>query len=560
MPENLIDVYLGEQQDLTAVEKFALQHDLQQLPGVQPFYKELIPKKTPGPGEQYAFEVNLDQCSGCKACITACHNENGLEEDETWRSVGLIHGGTTQQPVIQHVTSACHHCLDPACMNGCPVNAYEKDTKTGVVKHLEDQCIGCQYCIFTCSYNVPQYNKKKGIVHKCDMCISRLEVGEAPACARACPGQAIRITLVETAAVKRNPDDYVKIPGAPDSRYTLPTTRYLSKKELPINMVSADFGSIKPEHSHWPLIVMLILTELSVGAFGAVLFLNQYIGENLRQNLIPYHVLIAFGVSLLALGASVFHLGRPRYAFRAVVGLRKSWLSREIVAFGIFVLLSTIYAFSYWLNPMKNWVDHWMGNKIILGHNVDILGVLSAFWGIVGIFCSVMVYKKTKRPFWDHPATSLKFFMTTIILGAATIFATSLIFSQIFLNSTKIPVIEGFGKMFCFIILATTTLKLILESTIFVHLNDPQLSSLKKTVLLMTRTFQSATVGRFVCGVLGGILFPLAFWVLHLELDSTAMACLAVLIFGLSLTGEILERYLFFRAVVSLKMPGGTVA
>lgn len=559
MPEDLVDIYLEEQQDLTAVEKFALQHDLHQLHDAQAFYKDLIPQKTPGLGEQYAFEVNLDQCSGCKACITACHNENGLEEDETWRSVGLIHGGTTKAPVIQHVTSACHHCLDPACLNGCPVNAYEKDEKTGIVKHLEDQCIGCQYCTFTCAYNVPQYNKKKGIVHKCDMCISRLDVGEAPACARACPGQAIRITLVKTAAVKKNPDDYVKIPDAPDSHYTLPTTRYISKKELPSNMVSADFYSIKPEHSHWPLIVMLILTELSVGAFGAVLFLNQSITEEFRQKFIPYHVLIAFGVSLLALGASVFHLGRPLYAFRAAVGLRKSWLSREIVAFGIFFLLSMIYAFSYWLNPMKNWVDHWMGNKIILGHNVDTLGVLSALWGIAGIFCSVMVYKKTKRPFWDHPATTLKFFMTTIILGIATILATSLIFSQIFLNLPRTLVVEGFGKMFCWIILAASAFKLILEATTFLHLNDSQLSSLKKTALLMVRTFRGVTLGRFFCGFLGGILFPLVFWVLYPDLDSVGMLCLAALIFGLSLTGEFLERYLFFRAVVSLKMPGGTV-
>ena len=560
MSKNLIDDYLEQQQGLSAVEKFALQHDLRQLPEAQPVYKDLIPKKTPGPGEQYAFEVNLDQCSGCKACITACHNENGLEEDETWRSVGLIHGGTTTQPVIQHVTSACHHCLDPACMNGCPVNAYEKDEKTGVVKHLEDQCIGCQYCMFTCSYNVPQYNKKKGIVHKCDMCISRLEAGEAPACARACPGQAIRITLVETAAVKKNPGDYVKIPDAPDSHYTLPTTRYLSKKELPANMVSADFYSIKPEHSHWPLIAMLILTELSVGAFGAVLFLNQSIPEEFRQKLIGYHVLIAFGVSLLALGASVFHLGRPRYAFRAVLGLRKSWLSREIVAFGIFVLLSTIYAFSYWLHPMKNWVDRWMGNKIVLGHNVDLLGVFCALWGVAGIFCSVMVYKKTKRPFWDHPATVLKFFMTTIILGASGVLASSLIFSLMFLNITRTPVLSSFGRMFCFVICAASLFKLILETTIFAHLNNPNLSSFKKTAWLMTRTFRSATAGRFICGVFGGIVFPLVFGVLHLEGDSTAMLCLAVLIFGLSLTGEFLERYLFFRTVVPLKMPGGTVS
>ena len=200
---------LDEQHDMTAVEVFAFKHDLKQLPVEEKRYKELIPKNTPGPGQQYAFEVYLDQCTGCKACVTACHNENGLDEDETWRSVGLIHGETIDGPAIQHVTGACHHCIEPACMHGCPVKAYEKDPVTGVVKHLDDQCIGCQYCILKCPYDVPKYNKKKGIVHKCDMCISRLNVGEAPACVRACPNEAIRITLVDTATVKNDPSEFV---------------------------------------------------------------------------------------------------------------------------------------------------------------------------------------------------------------------------------------------------------------------------------------------------------------------------------------------------------------
>ncbi len=55
-------------------------------------------------------------------------------------------GGSRAAPVMQHVTAACHHCLQPACMIACPVNAYEKDPITGIVKHLDDQCFGCQYC------------------------------------------------------------------------------------------------------------------------------------------------------------------------------------------------------------------------------------------------------------------------------------------------------------------------------------------------------------------------------------------------------------------------------
>ena len=82
-------------------------------------------------------------------------------------------------------------------MNGCPVKAYEKDPVTGIVRHLDDQCIGCQYCVLTCPYEVPQFNSKRGIVRKCDMCSDRLAASEAPACVQSCPNQAITIQIVD---------------------------------------------------------------------------------------------------------------------------------------------------------------------------------------------------------------------------------------------------------------------------------------------------------------------------------------------------------------------------
>ena len=88
---NLVTALLREQQDspLTAVQAFSNFHD-----GDNRFqlresrYRELMPASPPRPGEQYAFEVDLDRCSGCKACVTACHSLNGLDENETWRDVG----------------------------------------------------------------------------------------------------------------------------------------------------------------------------------------------------------------------------------------------------------------------------------------------------------------------------------------------------------------------------------------------------------------------------------------------------------------------------------------
>ena len=137
-PTGLIEAYLIEQQSLSAVDRFSQRHAGESVPLQSRYYRDLMPLSPPKPGQQYAFEVDLDSCSGCKACVTACHELNGLDEDETWRSVGLLLGGTTELPILQHVTSACHHCLEPACLLGCPVNAYAKDPLTGIVKHLDD--------------------------------------------------------------------------------------------------------------------------------------------------------------------------------------------------------------------------------------------------------------------------------------------------------------------------------------------------------------------------------------------------------------------------------------
>ncbi len=264
----LIDLMLREQHELTAVERFARRHDSHRIPAHGP-YRELIPLTSPQPGQQYGFEVDLDACSGCKACVTACHAMNGLDDDEVWRTVGLIQGGTKAQPFFQMVTSACHHCADPACMNGCPVQAYEKDQFTGIVKHLDDQCIGCQYCVLKCPYDVPKYSASRGIVRKCDMCSSRLAAHEAPACVQACPNEAIRITVVDLADVAKRAEQNIFLPGAPAPAYTHPTTVYKKKLPLPLNALAADDLRAKPEHAHFPLVVMLVLTQLSLGMFFA---------------------------------------------------------------------------------------------------------------------------------------------------------------------------------------------------------------------------------------------------------------------------------------------------
>ena len=63
----LIDDLLGEQQLLTPVALFSRQHERHTVPAQAKYYSDLIPLSSPAPGEQYAFAVDLDACTGCKA-------------------------------------------------------------------------------------------------------------------------------------------------------------------------------------------------------------------------------------------------------------------------------------------------------------------------------------------------------------------------------------------------------------------------------------------------------------------------------------------------------------
>ncbi|MEZ0215872.1 MAG: 4Fe-4S dicluster domain-containing protein, partial [Rariglobus sp.] len=272
---------LADQQRLqTPVARASSIHDVQTGAFRGDRFRDLIPLSAPGPGEQYAFQVDLDSCSGCKACVAGCHSLNGLDENETWRDVGLVLGGEASHPFQQTITTACHHCEDPACLNGCPVLAYEKDPITGVVAHLDDQCIGCSYCVLKCPYDVPKYNERLGIVRKCDMCQGRLAAGEAPACVQACPTQAITIVTVST----HRSDEPVAAEPASESGcgsncsckpqasavielsvsrdYTRPTTRYVSKNPLPANLAAADAATLRPQHAHAALILLLVFTQV----------------------------------------------------------------------------------------------------------------------------------------------------------------------------------------------------------------------------------------------------------------------------------------------------------
>ena len=360
---------------------------------------ELLPLE---PGEQYRFTFAMDVCVGCHSCEVACAEQNDLPVEEAWRRVGELEGGSYPHTRRLHLSMACNHCLEPTCLSGCPTKAYEK-LPNGIVAHLASECIGCEYCIWNCPYEVPVFSETRRIVSKCDMCRPRLEEGQAPACVLACPTSAIGIEAVDVAAWRA---DHARAdgPGLPPSTITLSTTRIVVPDSAPVGLVPADDDRvIRPEKPHWPLIVLTLLTQLSLGTVASAVLLEAG-GASVggRAGLVGA-ALAAWLSAAVALSAAVLHLGRPSRALKALRNLGTSWLSREVAAFSAFSLVSFAYAASW--TAAGGWLPG-------LG-----LGLLAAALGVAGVYASARLYLVAARPVWNSRRTPVGFFATAAATG-----------------------------------------------------------------------------------------------------------------------------------------------
>jgi len=186
-------------------------------------------------GRRWVMVIDLDRCTGCQACVIACHAENnvpivGEEEAAYGRWAHWIHierywEGEYPNVKARFMPVLCQQCGEAPCEPVCPVYATYHSAE-GLNAQIYNRCIGTRFCGSACPYKVRTYNwfdpifeeplteqlnpdvtvRTRGIMEKCTFCVQRIRRVEEnaqaenrqisdgdvqPACVQTCPPGAM---------------------------------------------------------------------------------------------------------------------------------------------------------------------------------------------------------------------------------------------------------------------------------------------------------------------------------------------------------------------------------
>ena len=181
---------------------------------------------------RWGMAVDLDTCTGCGACVTACHAENNIStvgpeqaamgRAKHWLRVESYWEGDFPDVKLTFRPVMCQHCENAPCEPVCPTYA-SHHTEDGLNAQVYNRCIGTRYCANACPYNVrffdffnPSWdkplqlqlnpdvsNREVGVMEKCTFCVQRIRSTQTAA--KADGGRAIRDGEINTACAQACP-------------------------------------------------------------------------------------------------------------------------------------------------------------------------------------------------------------------------------------------------------------------------------------------------------------------------------------------------------------------
>jgi len=295
--------------------------------------------------------------------------------------------------------------------------------------------------------------------------------------------------------------------------------------------------------SKWPLVVFTVLVQLAVGLFlvsGVLHFslMSRYEGIPVSS----YSASAVLGVvAILAVSMliSLFHLGSPRNAARAILNLGSSWLSAEIVFVLLFLFMAAGYLVLLWLGREMN-----VPAKIGFGIGSGV--------GLILVYCMTRVYRLRSVPVWNSPATLVSFYRTTFLLGIVT--AGGLLLVIHLATSEKMGLIvelQHLRTIFPWMIVAASflvglDLMMIIARSIAKARDDKRLETGSIRVFTPYGTGKSL---RIVCSLTGLISFGLSlFWAYRLPPDRWLASLMVGVAVVFMLISELIDRRLFYSS------------
>jgi anaerobic dimethyl sulfoxide reductase subunit C len=293
----------------------------------------------------------------------------------------------------------------------------------------------------------------------------------------------------------------------------------------------------------WALIAFTILSEMSIGAFLVLGIVRYFVAKKAgieEADRMSDRILIAIIVTLgLGMLASLFHLGNPLDAPKAVNNIATSWLSREILAGVIFAVIGLIFVAMQWFK---------VGSAAVR----NVIGWIAALVGIVMVYIQAHIYMIPSQPSWNTFFTPITFYVTTLLLGVLAVGA-ALVANYSFLQR-KNP--EGADKQhellrsaIRWIAIASIILlgiELVVIPIYLAYLSTGSAAALT-SLGLMAGKYNLTFILRLVMGFIGaGVLAVFLYQNASSSDKKNVLGYLAIGAFVLVLIAEVLGRVIFY--------------